>query len=60
MLDDEGGAATPVTRADFTTLLSGISLLEGKFSSLKRELVEEQEAANERLAKRMKLDKGPT
>ena len=30
-----------------------------KVSNLKRELAEEQEAAHERLAKRMKLDRAP-
>lgn len=34
--------------------------MEGKVSNLKWELAEEQEAANKRLMKCMKLDKAPT
>ena len=49
-----------VTRADFEKLISAISAIEGKVLNLTPELAEEREAANERLAKRMKLDKAPT
>jgi hypothetical protein len=59
MSDGEGGAA-PVTRADFNKLFSALSAMEDKFSSLKRELAEEQEASSEWLAKKMKLIKPPT
>ncbi len=55
----EEGEAAPVTRADFQRLLSALSTVE-KVSGLKRELSDEQEAANQRLAKRLKLDKVPT
>ena len=58
MSEEEGDV--PVTWADFEKLFSAISAMEGKVLNLKRELAEEQEAANERLAKRMKLDKAPT
>ena len=57
MSEEEGGA--PVTRADFAKLFSALTAMESKVSNLKRELAEEQEAAHERLAKRMKLDKAP-
>ena len=57
MSEEEGGA--PVTRADFAKLFSALTAMESKVSNLKRELAEEQEAAHERLAKRMKLDRAP-
>ena len=49
-----GEGDVPVTGADFERLFSAISAMEGKVLNLKRELAEEQEAANEGLAKRMK------
>ena len=49
-----------VTWSDFEKSISAISAIEGKVLNLKRELAKEREAANERLAKRMKLDKAPT
>jgi len=59
MSEEEGNV--PVTWADFKKLFSAISVMEGKVLNLNRELAEEQEAANERLAKRMKLwGKAPT
>jgi len=58
MSEEEGDV--PVTRADFEKLFSAISAIEGKVLSLKQKLAKEQEAANEHLAKRMKLDKAPT
>ena len=47
MSEEEGDA--PVTRADFAKLFSTLVTMESKVSNLKRELVEEQEAAHERL-----------
>jgi len=58
MSEEEGDAS--VTRAHFEKLFSAISAMEGKVLNLKRELAEEQEAANEHLTKHMKLDKAPT
>jgi len=58
MSEEEGDVS--VTRADLEKLISAISAIEGKVLNLTRELAEEREAANERLAKRMKLDKAPT
>jgi len=58
MSEEEGDV--PVTRSDFEKLISAISAIEGKVLNLKRELAKEREAANECLAKRMKLDKAPT
>ena len=58
MSGEEGDV--PITRADFEKLFSAVSAMEGKILNLKRELAKEQEAANERLAKHMKLDKAPT
>ncbi len=56
----EEGEAAPVTRGDFQKLLSALATVEEKVSGLKRELSDEQEAANQRLAKKLKLDKKPT
>ena len=49
----------PVTGADFAKLSSALAAMENKVLNLKCELAEEQEAAHERLAKRMKLDRAP-
>ena len=58
MSEEEGDV--PVTQEDFEKLFSAISVMEGKVLNLKQELAKEQEAANECLAKRMKLDKALT
>jgi len=58
MSEEEGDV--PVTWSDFEKLISAISAIEGKVLNLKRELAKEREAANECLAKCMKLDKAPT
>ena len=57
MSEEEGDV--PITRADFKKLFFAILMMEGKVVNLKQELAEEQEAANERLANCMKLDKAP-
>ena len=43
----------------FAKLFSAFTAMETKVSNLKRELAEEQEAAQEHLAKWMKLDRAP-
>ena len=54
----EGSTAVPTT--EFGRLMEMMTGLQEQMSSMKRELSDEREAANERLVKRIKLDKGPT
>ena len=52
--------AAPVTKAEFSRLLTAIAGIQDQMQSMKRELVEDREAANERLVKRIRLDKAPS
>ena len=51
--------AAPVTKAEFGRLLTAIAGIQDQMQSMKRELVEDREAANERLVKRIRLEKAP-
>ena len=55
----EGSEASGVSKAEFDRLLDMMTGLQDQMSSMKRELSEEREASNERLVKRIKLDKAP-
>ena len=55
----EGSEASGVSKAEFDRLLDMMTGLQDQMSSMKRELLEEREASNERLVKRIKLDKAP-
>ena len=52
--------AAPVTKAEFGRLLTAIAGIQDQMQSMKRELVEDREAANERLVKRIRLEKAPS
>ena len=55
----EGSEASGVSKAEFDRLLDMMTGLQDQMSSMKRELSEEREVSNERLVKRIKLDKAP-
>ena len=50
---------TSVSKTEFDRLMEMMSGLQKQMSSMKRELSDEREASNERLVKRIKLDKAP-
>ena len=52
--------AAPVTKAEFGRLLTAIPGIQDQMQSMKRELAEDREAANERLVKRIRLEKAPS
>ena len=52
--------AAPVTKAEFGRLLTAIVGIQDQMQSIKRELAEKREAANERLVKRIRLEKAPS
>ena len=52
--------AAPMTKAEFGRLLTAIVGIQDQMQSMKRELAEEREATNERLVKRIRLEKAPT
>ena len=54
----EGSTAGPTTKLG--RLMEMMTGLQEQMTSMMRELSDEQEAANERLVKRINLDKGPT
>ena len=49
--------AAPVTKAEFGRLLTAIVGIQDQMQSIKRELAEKREAANERLVKRIRLER---
>ena len=52
--------ATPVTKAEFGRLLTVVVGIQDQMQSMKRELAEEREAANEQLVKCIMLEKAPS
>ena len=57
MTEDEDTNA-PVTKAEFNRLLAAMEGVQDQIQTMKRELSTEREAANESLAKRIRLDRG--
>ena len=51
--------AAPVTKAEFGRLLTAMIGIQDQMQSMKRELAEERDAANEPLVKRIRLEKAP-
>ena len=47
-----------VSHAEFSQLLSTMKGIQDQMTAMKRELSEERDAADERLVKKMRLDKG--
>ena len=61
MAEDENTAAanqSPVTKAEFNRLLAAMEGVQEQIHTMKRELSTEREAADERLAKKIRLDRG--
>ena len=54
------GTGNAVLTTEFGHLMEIMTGQQGQMSSMKHELSDQREAANERLVKRIKLDKGPT
>lgn len=52
------GASAPVTKAEFSELLTAMNAVKDQMKEMKRNLSEERDAADERLVKKMRLDKG--
>lgn len=55
-----GESSGLVSQAEFERLMSAMKEIEDQMKSMKRELCDEREAADERLVKKMRLDKGVT
>ena len=53
-------SGTSVSKAEFDRLLLAVEEIQQQMHSMKKELFDDRDAANERLAKCIKLDKGPT
>ena len=60
MAEDENTAAanSPVTKAEFNRLLAAMEEVQEQIHTMKREFSTEREAADERLAKKIRLDRG--
>ena len=61
MAEDENTAAanqSPVAKAEFNRLLAAMEGVQEQIHTMKRELSTEREAADERLAKKIRLDRG--
>ena len=54
----EEDSSAPVTKAEFSELLSAMNAVQNQMKEMKRNLSEERDAADERLVKKMRLDKG--
>ena len=54
----EEDSSAPVTKAEFSELLSAMNAVQNQMKEMKRNLSEEWDAADERLVKKMRLDKG--
>ena len=57
---EDEAAPGAVTKAEFGRLLTAIAGIQDQMQSMKRELAEDREAANERLVKRIRLEKAPS
>jgi hypothetical protein len=57
-MSTEEGASTPVTKAEFSELLSAMNAVKEQMKEMKRSLSEDRDAADERLVKKMRMDKG--
>lgn len=57
-MSTEEGTSAPVTKAEFSELLSAMNAVQEQMKEMKRNLSEERDAADERLVKKMRLDKG--
>lgn len=53
-----GSSAAAVTQAQFNQLMTAMNSVQSQMAQMKRELSEDREAADERLIKKMRLDKG--
>ena len=60
MAEDENTAAanSPVIKAEFNRLLTALEGVQEQIHTMKREFSAEREAADERLAKKIRLDRG--
>ena len=58
MSHGEGESSGSVSHAEFSQLLSAMKGIQDQMTAMKRELSEERDAADERLVKKMRLDKG--
>ena len=52
--------AAPMTKAEFGRLLTAMIGIQDQMQSMKRELADERDAVNERLVKRIRLEKAPS
>jgi hypothetical protein len=57
-MSTEEGASTPVTKAEFSELLSAMNAVKEQMKEMKRGLSQDRDAADERLVKKMRMDKG--
>ena len=57
-MSGEEDAGAPVTKAEFSELLSAMNAVKEQMKEMKRDLSDERDAADERLVKKMRLDKG--